>query len=257
MSFELFARSHGLMIEYLVTDRWIRVPTEDKPSKKNGAYIWDGRSGAVINFAVHDKHIPYKGTYEHDPLASFKRQKAEEDKRIRQSKAKSKAIYIMNQSTDSTHPYLARKGFDRLKAPVWNSLLIVPMRIDQKLVGCQMIDEAGGKKFLSGQITKGASMVIDNKGMDILVEGYATGLSVREVLKQARKRYKIHVCFSAGNMLEIAKGLHDPLVIADNDPIGIKTAQKIGRYWLSDTEGNDFNDDYLLGKGDSLIGLVD
>jgi hypothetical protein len=58
-------------------------------------------------------------------------------------------------------------------------------------------------------------------------------------------------------MLEIAKGLHDPLVIADNDPIGIKTAQKIGRYWLSDTEGNDFNDDYLLGKGDSLIGLVD
>ena len=144
-----------------------------------------------------------------------------------------------------------------MKAYVWNSLMLVPMRIDGKLVGCQLIDQEGNKKFLRGQITKGASLTIDNKGRDILVEGYATGLSVREVLKEAKKRYKIHVCFSASNMLGIAKGLKNPLVIADNDKIGIQTAQKIGQHWISDIEGEDFNDAHQRGYVGNLIELLD
>jgi hypothetical protein len=31
-------------------------------------------------------------------------------------------------------------------------------------------------------------------------------------------------------------------VVADNDPVGIRTAQKIGKYWVSDKDGEDFND---------------
>ena len=43
-------------------------------------------------------------------------------------------------------------------------------------------------------------------------------------------------------MLEVAKNLRDPLVIADNDPIGIATAKKIApHYWVGEA-GEDFND---------------
>ena len=84
--------------------------------------------------------------------------------------------------------------------------------------------------------------MIDAKGRNILCEGFATGMSVRRAMKHLRERYTIHVCFSAGNMLEVAKGLRDPLVIADNDPMGVSTAKKIAsRYWLGEA-GEDFND---------------
>jgi hypothetical protein len=43
-------------------------------------------------------------------------------------------------------------------------------------------------------------------------------------------------------MVEVAKNLRDPLVIADNDPMGIATAKKIApHYWVGEA-GEDFND---------------
>jgi putative DNA primase/helicase len=256
MEFIAFAQQHGLIIDSVVTDRWTRVPTEDKPNKRNGSYIWDGQSGAVQNWALHEKPITFRSE-KRDPFTVLKRQNHLQNQDELRAKAKSKAVFMMNNSVEQCHPYLARKGFPLLHGAVWNGLLLVPMRIDNKLVGCQMIDADGGKKFLKGQITKGASLTIDNKGRDILVEGYATGLSIREVLKEAKKRYTIHVCFSAGNMVEIAKGLHNPLVIADNDKIGLQTAQKIGEYWKSDKDGDDFNDSHQRGYIGNLIELVD
>ena len=106
-----------------------------------------------------------------------------------------------------------------------------------------MIDKDGNKKFLSGQITKGASAVFDNKGLDIICEGYATALSIRRVMKSLRKRYTIHVAFSAGNISALANNLPKCVIVADHDPIGIKTAKATGKkYWLSDIEDEDFND---------------
>ena len=255
MEFIAFAQQHGLIIDQVITDRWTRVPTEDKPHKMNGAYIWDGQSGAIQNWAIHEKPIVFRGE-KRDSFRVIDRMKQQKSREESQQKAKSKAIFLMNHAREWTHPYLARKGFPKLKYSVWNDLLLIPMRIDGKLVGCQMIDEHGEKKFLKGQITKGATLEIDNKGRDILVEGFATGLSVREVLKEAKKRYTIHVCFSAGNMLEIARNKHDPLVIADNDRIGIQTAQKIGQYWVSDRESEDFNDAHQRGYIGNLIELL-
>ena len=255
MEFIAFAQQHGLIIDSVVTDRWTRVPTEDKPNKRNGSYIWDGQSGAIQNWAVHDKPITFRSE-RRDPFITINRVKQQENQEDLRAKAKSKAVFMMNNAIDKSHSYLTRKGFPLLKGAVWNGLLLIPMRIDNKLVGCQLIDAEGNKKFLRGQITKGASLIIDNKGRDILVEGYATGLSVREALKDAKKRYTIHVCFSAGNMVEIAKGKHNPLVIADNDKIGIQTARKIGQYWSSDKEDEDFNDAHQRGYIGNLIELV-
>lgn len=256
MTFESFAKKHGLIIENVVMDKWMRVPTQDKPTKRNGAYIWDGRNGAIINFAKHENHIIYKDDVtRYDPFIQEKIRKSEKDKLDKQLRAKRKAVFIVNNAVQSSHPYLEKKGFS--KGLVWNSLLVVPMRIDGDLMGCQLITPEGDKKFLTGQLTKGASLIIDNKGRDILVEGLATGLSVRQVLKEHNKRYTIHICFSASNMVEIAKGKHNPLVIADHDPIGIKTAQKIGQYWLSDTEGEDFNDSHQRGYIGNIIELLE
>ena len=243
MTFDQFAREHGLLIDHIVEGRWIRVPTEDHPRKKNGAYIFDGRSGLIQNHAVHQQPIRYVSSepFVPDPMAAVKRQKQRDDQIRRQIDAAKKAAFIFNNVSLERHPYLVRKGFTE-PAKVWKGLLAVPMRIDGNLVGLQLIQPDGTKRFLTGQRTKGASLTIDNKGPDVLVEGLATGLSVRRALKLARVRYKIHVCFSAGNMLEIAKGLVQPIVVADNDPMGIATAKKIAsRYWVGEA-GEDFND---------------
>jgi putative DNA primase/helicase len=224
----------------------MRVPTTDHPKKRNGAYIFDGQACAVINFALHDKHVIFKSDepYRPDPEAKAKRERAEKERRAMQEHAAGRAAGIMNASVRGLHPYLARKGFPEQQAYIWNGSLVLPMRIKDKIVGCQLIGPDGTKRFLRGQITKGASLVMDNKGPDVLVEGFATGLSVRRALKSMRQRYTIHVCFSAGNMLEVAKGMRNPLVVADNDPSGVGqgAAQKISpRIWLGQL-GEDFND---------------
>ena len=254
MNFEQFAEMHGLIIRSLVLDRWVRVPTTDHPRKQNGAYIWDGKFGAVINFAVHDKHITFKSeeAYKPDPEARAKRERADKERRAKQERAAGKAAWILQTAVKTTHPYLARKGFPEQEAWVWNGSLVIPMRLGDKLVGCQLIDDRGTKRFLAGQLTKGASLVIDNRGPDVLVEGFATGLSVRRALKSLRLRYRIHVCFSAGNMVEIGQGLRNPLVVADHDASGAgqRAAKKISsRIWLGQL-GEDFNDAELrLGIG--------
>ena len=46
MNFERFAELHGLIINHLTYDRWVRVPTIDKPNSRNGAYIFDGQTGS-------------------------------------------------------------------------------------------------------------------------------------------------------------------------------------------------------------------
>ena len=243
MNFQQFAEQHGLVIDSLILDRWVRVPTTDHPRKKNGAYIYDGRGGAIINFAMHEHHITFRSDepYKPDPMMAERRRQAEQNRLKQQQAAADKAAFILKSSTLAPHPYLKRKGFDDA-GYVWRDSLIIPMRVGRALVGCQLIAPDGVKRFLKGQRTKGAELVIDNKGRDILVEGFATGLSVRRALKHARQRYRIHVCFSAGNMLEIAKTVRDPLVIADNDPMGVKVAEKIASdFWIG-LEGEDFND---------------
>jgi putative DNA primase/helicase len=243
MSFESFAIEHGLLINGLELNKWIRVGTVDHPQKKNGAYIFDGQAGAVINFAVHDKHQIYKSTsnYVYDPHAVAMRQQLQKERLERQEKAQRKAAYIISQTTQSRHPYMVRKGFD-MNLSVWKELLVVPMRVGSLLVGCQLIAPDGVKRFLTGQITKGASLVIGKEGRDIVCEGLATGMSVRRAMKHLRAPARIHVCFSANNMVDIASSLGNPLVIADNDETGVRSAKKIAStYWLGEA-GEDFND---------------
>jgi putative DNA primase/helicase len=213
-----------------------------------------GDVGWVQNWATMDKPSMWRPDEPFRPSADFikKKNSVANDRQKLAEKASAKAGWIMHQTTNSTHEYLADKGFPEEEGNVWKTdtgeVLVVPMRISGKLVGCQLIDNRGEKKFLYGQQTKGASFCIDAKGTPIFCEGYATGLSVRSVMKANKLRYSIYICFSAGNMKEVASHFREGIVIADNDPSGVgeSTAKAIGLpYWISDTVGEDFNDYHL------------
>ena len=165
--------------------------------------------------------------------------------------AAKKAGWILHQTLMEEHAYLHRKGWPEARGNVWHpdeeqNLLCIPMRIDEALVGLQMIDRDGGKRYLSGQRTSEAEHVISNNGRgaaDWFCEGYATGLSLRECLHALRLRYRIHITFSAGNLSKVAAKYGTGYVIADRDDSGTgeRAALKTGLpYYLPDA--GDFND---------------
>jgi len=249
MDFESFARHHGLILGNLVAGKWVRVPTEDHPRKRNGGYKYLGYAGWVQNWATMEKPEMWRSDHEVAPLQIRQLQKQANDDRQRAiQQAASKAGWILHQCKTDIHPYLKKKGFPDEVGNIWHqdqALLVIPMRLDGRLIGCQLITEQGEKKFLYGQQTKGAAFVIDAKGIPIFCEGYATGLSVRVAMKAMKVRYTIYVCFSASNVQTIAREIEGGIVVADNDPngIGVKAARDAGKpYWLSPTVGEDFND---------------
>lgn len=250
MRFEDFARLHGLKVNSLIPGKWVAVPTEDHPHKRNGRYKWLGNVGWVQNWATMESPEMWRdeeGQYDFSKVRRIV-SNADDDRKKLAEKAASKAGWILHQCKPENHPYLVQKGFPDEIGNVWTadrSLLVIPMRINGRVVGCQLIDGEGNKKFLYGQQTKGASFVFDAKGIPVFCEGYATALSVRAVMKVMKIRYTIHVCFSAGNLQHVAGNVSGGVIVADNDPNGIgeKAAIQTGKpYWLSETIGDDFND---------------
>lgn len=265
MRFEDFARVHGLLIGSLIPGRWVAVPTEDHPRKRNGRYKWLGDVGWVQNWATMDAPEIWRSdaTDYRAPQIRQALQASEAQRLQAAAKAASKAAWIMHQTKVEPHPYLERKGFKDEVGNVWHhdgkALLVIPMRIGAKLVGCQLIDSEGNKKFLYGQQSKGASFVMDAKGIPILCEGYATALSVRAVMQTVKMRYAIHACFSASNLKFVGRQIDGGIVVADRDPnnVGEQAAQDTGKpYWLSDTVGEDFNDYHVrVGLFKSMASL--
>ena len=170
-----------------------------------------------------------------------------------QKDAAKKAAWIMHQTKNEQHAYLDSKGWPEAVGAVWwpteqENLLCLPMRIGDHLVGLQMIDRTGAKRFLKGQRTSEAEYVITNLGRgcaEWYCEGYGTGLSLRDCLHALRMRYRIHITFSAQNMVKVAAKHGDGYVVADNDKSGTgeRVAKQIGMpYWISGLAGEDFND---------------
>lgn len=250
MRFEDFARAHGLIINTLTPHKWVSTPTEDHPHKRNGRYKFIGDVGWVQNWATMQAPVMWKSD---KPVSVDWRKQAQKADRERQEaakKASAKAGWILHQCKTEHHPYLEAKGFEKEVGNVWTTdngerLLVVPMRINGNLVGAQLISDKGVKKFLQGQTTKGAAFVMDAKGIPIFCEGYATALSIRAAMKAVKLRYTIYVCFSAGNIKEVAGRVGGGIVVADHDPNGVgeNAALSTGKpYWISPTVGDDFND---------------
>ena len=253
MHFLDFCRAHGILI-----DReppigvWRRYPTEDHPAKRNGAVKFMGDAAFVQNHATDTEISVWKA--EGDTVIDRERirriaQQADRDIREKQEQAAKKAAAILHNCQIGFHPYLEKKGFKEEQGNIWKHedelLLAIPMRVGHRLVGCQIISEDGTKKFLFGQRTSEAAFTFDNHGPHILCEGYATALSIKAAMKALKRRYTLHVCFSAGNMKKVAATLQGGYVVADNDAsrTGQNTAEQIGwPYWMPDTVGMDAND---------------
>lgn len=252
MSFVNFCQALGIIIQTPPPlGVWRRYPTVDHPRKRNGAVKWMGDHGFAQNHATDlevsvwsDASATESQKRDFQELAN----RAEMERMRMQKEAANKAAALLKKCVFAKHPYLKRKGFEDEEALCYKAegmqYMVIPMRIEGHLVGCQVIDEEGNKKFLYGQKTGGAEFCFDNKGPHILCEGYATALSIRAALKSLKRRYTLHVCFSAGNMKKVAVTLPQGLVVADNDAsaTGEKTAKEIGwPYFMPPLQG-DFND---------------
>jgi putative DNA primase/helicase len=253
MDFLNFCQAHGIIISAPPPiGIWKRYPTTDHPKKRNGAVKFMGDHAFVQNHAVNTDVSVWKG--EEVTFAQKRDFQAlalnVERERVRlQKDAANRAAAILKQCVFGKHDYLKAKGFEYEHANVMVidgvPTLVIPMRVAGSLVGCQLIGNDGSKKFLYGQRTSNAEFTLDNKGPHILCEGYATGLSIRAAMKALKRRYTLHICFSAGNMEKIASTLDAGYVVADNDAsqTGLNSAKKIGwPYFMPPTTGQDFND---------------
>lgn len=268
MTFIDFCRAHGVIIDTLPPiGVWKRFKTEDKPGHRNGAVKFMGTHGFVQNHATMQEVNTWRNEGESavavQEVQRIARQAQQETAKAN-AQAAQKAIWILSQCKTQKHAYITAKGFPDEVVNVWTTdageVAVIPMRVNAEVVGCQLINEDGTKKFLFGQRSGGAQFIFDNKGEHFLCEGYATALSVRHALKNMKRKYTIHVCFSAGNMLKVAANLPRGVVVADNDKSGTgeRVAREIGwPYWMSDKVGEDFNDAHirlgLFSVGQSLI----
>lgn len=263
-SFLHFALENGLIITRLVHYQIGRCPTVDHPNKNNGAFLYCGEWGWVQNHAIHTEIICWsdgiKRSQEEQEKLNKKMEKSKAflatEIQLKHSEAAKKANLIINRCMVSKHAYLDKKGFPDIQGLVLtddpeNPLICVPMYDkNRKVVGIQMIDIYGQKKFLHGQQSKGSSFTIGQSGIHCWCEGYATGLSIFYAAQVLRIPVTVHVCFSDSNMVYLASGMTG-IVFADNDEsgAGLRAAEKIGLpYFMSEQAGEDFNDLYQKEK---------
>ena len=264
MDFIQFARAHGLEIDpskLYPTDRIKRTGTIAKPKSDNGAYFYDGQRGWVMDWAGEAKVVWWN-----DPKAKPWSEQDKEQWRAKQASRSSAqqieyeqvaktADRILRASKLERHPYLQYKGFLSERGMVVDGELLIPMRNCRTnlLQGFQRIfwnqeEMRYEKKMFAGMRAKNAICRLGNpQAAEFwLVEGYATGLSVRDALKNSGLDASVIVCFSASNLVTVADQIKRPaFVFADNDASGTgqKAAESTGLPWtMADKVGMDAND---------------
>lgn len=262
-----FARAHGVDIDpakVFASSRIRRCGTVDKPRSKNGAFFWDGARGWVWNWQTEarvqwfhdDKATPWTEAEKQAWKARRDALSATQDADHR--RAATRAAELMRASQPGEHNYLHMKGFPDAQGMVAaDGALLIPMRNwrTNEIQGLQVIrwieaDRKYEKKMLTGMKARGAVFRMGDKTASetFLVEGYVTGLSVVAALRSVGLRASVLVCFSSSNMVEVARQVPGrKFIYADHDASGTgeKAAQKTGfPYCMSDTQGNDANDDH-------------
>lgn len=252
MRFQDFAKAHGLLVDAVDFGKWIRCPTEGHPNKKNGSLKHLGNVAFLQNHETMTEPVvwfPEESEVLKIDLGKIKKAREAANRKLLADRAKAarKARDILSMCSMEQHAYLDAKGFRETLGLVYRpsegrNALCIPMYVASDLVGLQMIERDGEKKFLFGQRCSSAEHLIGTKGAEIHVEGYATGLSVSTCLAALKVAARVRVWFSAGNMQANAK---TGFVVADNDKsgTGLRAAKATGLpYYMSEVEGEDFND---------------
>lgn len=221
-----------------------------------------GEHGDVIDFTQKLHDIDFFEALEmlsandsNDDVKVVTKQEVKQINENNRLEAIRKAKWILSQCKLDYHQYLGKKGFQEGIGNVWSpndetSLLVVPTYSFGKIVGCQLIDKDGNKRFLKGQQVIGTYFKIGTGQRKFFVEGYATGLSLQSILCSLREDYVIYVCFNSLNLPYLASKVNG-FVIADNDEsqIGEQAAiDSFNPYWMPPVVGMDIND-YLNKVG--------
>lgn len=264
--FITFARAHGVEIDparLYPSEKIKRCGTTDKPRSTNGAYFWDGARGWVFNWSA-DAQVQWFNDPSAQPWTQAdkdawkaKRQAQRADQERHHQRAVQQATEMLRGATPGEHSYLQSKGFalaQGLIAP--DGSLLIPMRHHQTnaVQGVQVIrwleEERRHEKKMQPYGMKAAGAVFrmgpTHATETVLVEGYATGLSVLEALRGVGIHATVLVCFSAHNMMQVAQAVRGrAYVFADNDKSGTgqAAAEQTGLPWcMSPVEGEDAND---------------
>jgi phage/plasmid primase-like uncharacterized protein len=275
MSFVNFARAHGVDIDpnrLHASDKIKRCGTVEKPGSGNGAYFWDGQRGWVMDWSGEARVIWYEDpnakpwTDEEKRSWAAKRASAATDQDNKYKNAALQADITLRSAHYDNHPYLEIKGFKETRGLVLDDKLLIPMRnvVTNKLQGYQSIWWNGAemkyeKKMLHGMRAKNAVLYLgDRESQECwLVEGFATGLSLRHALRSVGIPASVVICFSASNLVQVADQIKGKrFVFADNDEskTGEKSALATGLPWtMADTVGWDANDLHLK---ESLFAVV-
>ena len=228
--FQTILTAAGLQPTRIVADgRWYRCRTDDKPRRRNGAYLLDitGRHGVFKNYATDlDWNVwsldgPVTLAQVHDDMARRLQYRAQELQDRKAAINAARAYFAQLPPMLSGHPYIDAKGLSRvgLKGVRRDGdLMVVPVTRNGQIQSLQTIDPSGQKRYRTGCPIKGGVFLMDrpNVALTCFVEGFATGLAVFQALSQCR----VVVCFDAGNLIEVAKHFQGEglgVVCADND----------------------------------------
>lgn len=235
MTFEQALRLAGFHPTVIQDDgKWRRCKTDDKLSKKNGAYVLhaDGR-GFYKNWATDDGMNSWRddNTTQAKPIDQARIQaQRDRDRQYRIQAVRSARAFWNNASPLSLHhPYLAGKGLSPVGCRglrTHDGLLVIPVMWGHSLISIQTIAPDGIKRFWPGAPVKSGSFTLarERSAVTVLCEGLATGLAVFQSVRNA----SVVVCFDAGNLLpvtEYIKPKGSVVFAADND---YKTKIKIG-----------------------------
>lgn len=227
MSFDAAMRAAGLRPKAIYPDgRWRRCSTDDKPHKKNGAYVLhpDGR-GFFKNWATDtDLNAWSDGSMTKARPIDMARLAAqrERERAYRVQAMRSVRTFWNNaRPLNRPHPYIERKGLTPQGCAglrTQDELLVVPIALGDWIINVQTISPDGEKRFWPGAPVKAGTHLIDRpkSAMTVIVEGLATGLAVYQTVKHAR----VVVAFNAGNLLpavEAVKPCGSVVIAADND----------------------------------------
>lgn len=258
---------------------WYILYGDDRPAGAFGCW----RASLTVNW----KHDAPKREFTAEERAAWKQRMQDIERQREQERAEATAqaaataADLWSHAEPGPHDYLARKQIDNLGSrvmPGWypkdhdkegqpTQVLLIPMKQSaRELTGLQRIFDDGSKRFIGSQAGAYCTLGTPSKtGTVVIVEGYATGVSVHMATG-----YCVVVAFNAGNLLAVAvkitKALPTANVVigADDDAFtvrpenhpqagqpwnpGAEAAHAIGLpvylpFWLGERgRGTDFND---------------
>lgn len=229
----------GLRPRDIVPDgRWRRCATDDKPTKRNGAYKLapDGRMGWWRNWAIDAEPNRWsdEGAVRAKPIDPAILAARREQERMERQRAMQYAAQLWQDGSPYRgHPYLTNKGLGPVgcqvlkvwRGAVWvdeekivDDWLLVPMFLRGRLVNVQRISSNGVKRQIARapQVAASLELARPNAAVTAIVEGLATGLAVFQSIRHVR----VLVTFYADNLapaLDVLRPTGSVVIAADND----------------------------------------